>query len=229
MAVFHEYESRDAAAAALCGAVVERLRAGIAARGQASLVLSGGSSPVGLYEHLRRAQLDWTRVMIVPSDERWVALGHPDSNEGALRATLLQKAAARANLVGLYRDATTPGAALDDVTQVLHRVPRPFDAVVLGMGSDGHTASLFPDARNIADCLESRADCVVPELPDASVARISLSLRCLRDARALGLLFFGADKRRVYERAARPGPTTEFPVRGVMHQDDVPLDVYWSD
>lgn len=229
MAPFHEHDSRAQAAAALCDALVARLRQGLDARGAASLVLSGGSSPIGLFERLREVDLDWSRVTILPSDERWVPVDHADSNEGAMRATLLQGAAADAHFLGLYRDAATPVAALDAVARDLAGVPRPFDAVVLGMGEDGHTASLFPDARNIDACLAAEADCVVPERDAGETPRISLSLACLLDTRSLDLLFFGAGKRRVYEKASRPGPATEYPVRGVLQQQRVPLDVYWSD
>ncbi|WP_353108747.1 6-phosphogluconolactonase [Salinisphaera dokdonensis] len=230
MPALHEYPSRGTCAQALADALAERLREGIAKNGRATLVLSGGSSPIDLFERLALIELDWSRVTVLPSDERWVSSDHADSNEAALRQHLLYGPGNAARLFGLYRDAPTPGEALSDLNTALAELPRPFDAVVLGMGDDGHTASLFPDASNIEACLASDADCVVPDRPnDDGPARISLSLKRLLATRSLYLLFFGDDKRRVYDKACRPGPATEFPVRGVIQQDDVPVDVYWSD
>ena len=102
-------------------------------------------------------------------------------------------------------------------------------SVVLGMGEDGHTASLFPDAANIEACMTSEAECVVPDREDDGPARISLSLNRLLATRSLYLLFFGKAKRGVYDAACEAGPAIEYPVRGVLHQQHVPVAVYWSD
>ena len=111
--------------------------------GQATLVLSGGSSPIDLFERLALIELDWSRVTVLPSDERWVATDQPESNEAALREHLLYGPGNAARLFGLYRDKGTPDDATSQLDAELRQLPRPFDAVVLGMGEDGHTASLF--------------------------------------------------------------------------------------
>jgi 6-phosphogluconolactonase len=231
MPTLYEYADRGTCAQALADTLAERLREGIAKNDCATLVLSGGSSPIDLFERLALIELDWSRVTVLPTDERWVASDHADSNEAALRRHLLQGPGNAARLFGLYREGfATPGEARAELDVELASLPRPFDAVVLGMGEDGHTASLFPDAANIEACLASGDDCVVPDRQnDDGPGRISLSLKRLKRSRSLFLLFFGDAKRRVYERACRPGPATEFPVRGVIQQDDVPVDVYWSD
>ena len=230
MPELHEFTDRGRCADALADALAEKLREGIAANGRATLVLSGGSSPIDLFERLALIELDWSRVTVLPSDERWVAPDHADSNEAALRRHLLYGPGNAARLFGLYRQTATPAEARDELDADLSTLPRPFDAVVLGMGEDGHTASLFPDAANIEACLASDDACVVPDRPnDDGPARISLSLTRLKQSRALFLLFFGEAKRRVYEAACRPGMAREFPVRDVIQQNDVPVDVYWSD
>ena len=224
-----EFKDRDACADALAATLAEQLRAGIAENGRATLVLSGGSSPIGLFERLALIELDWSRVTVLPSDERWVAPDQPESNEAALREHLLYGPGNAARLFGLYRDKPTPIDAQAELDAELAQLPRLFDAVVLGMGEDGHTASLFPDAANIEACMTSNAECVVPEREGDGPARISLSLNRLLATRALHLLFFGDAKRRVYNMAGEPGPAIEYPVRGVIHQSHVPVDVYWSD
>lgn len=225
---FHVHNDRDATSFRLAAVVAEQLRQAITARGQASLVLSGGSSPLTFYAHLSRQPLDWQRVTIVPSDERWVSVSDARSNAGAIREYLLCNRAKRARLISLYmsnRHAAQGGPILD---RILATLARPFDVTVLGMGLDGHTASLFPQAADIATLLQADSRCVVPSLDDAEVGRISLSLSCLLDTRNIHFLFFGDDKRSVYERALTPGAVAECPVRGVLHQNDVPYDVYWA-
>ena len=229
MADLHAFGRREDAAAALAEAVLHRLATGLSARGAATLVVPGGTSPAALFACLRCADLDWSRVTVVPSDERWVPVTDPESNERLLRETLCIDAASDARLLGLYRDTPTPRAALDEVAAALDALPTVVDAVVLGMGADGHTASLFPDARNIAACLETSAPCVAPQRPPGETPRLSLSLARLRATKSLSLLCFGEDKRAAYTRAAEPGPSTQYPVRGVIHQSRVPLSVYWAD
>ena len=226
---FNTFSDRGACAQALADALAAQLREGIANNGRATLVLSGGSSPIDLFERLALIELDWSRVTVLPSDERWVAPDQPESNEAALREHLLYGPGNAARLFGLYRDKPAPTAAQSELDAELAQLPRPFDAVVLGMGEDGHTASLFPDAVNIEACMTSDAECVVPEREGDGPARISLSLNRLLATRSLYLLFFGAAKRRVYDAACEAGPAVEYPVRGVIHQGHVPVDVYWSD
>lgn len=229
MPTFNAFPDRGACAQALADELAARLRQGIADNGQATLVLSGGSSPIDLFERLALIELDWSRVTVLPSDERWVATDQPESNEAALREHLLYGPGNAARLFGLYRDKATPDDATSQLDAELRQLPRPFDAVVLGMGEDGHTASLFPDAANIEACMTSQAECVVPEREGDGPARISLSLNRLLATRSLYLLFFGDAKRGVYDAACEAGPAIEYPVRGVLHQQHVPVAVYWSD
>lgn len=222
------YDSRSEASAALAVEVAERLEAGIAARGRAALAVAGGSSPVELFERLSETALDWSSVSVVATDERWVASTDEQSNEGLFRRRLIRDQAAAANLVSLYQAGRTPTGSLSVVTRRLAEMPSTFDAVVLGMGTDGHTASLFPDATNIDAMLASPADCVVPVFDDDRIERISLGPTRLLATRALYLLFFGDDKRAVYERALDDGPSAELPVRAVLHQMRVAATAYWA-
>lgn len=226
MAELTEYSSRSEAARRLAGSIAARLRDAIAERGEASLVVCGGSSPTELFEYLAAERLAWSQVTVVPSDERWVPADDAQSNERLIRNTLLVGPAAEARFVGLYRDTQTPNEALDAVSAALADVPRPLDGVLLGMGGDGHTASLFPQAPDIQACLDSERPCVAPTVGPPT--RLSLSLAYLTDARCIDLLIFGDDKRAVLEQAERPGPIADLPVRGVLHQQRPTARVHWA-
>lgn len=227
MAELTQYPSRSEASRQLAASIAERLREAIADRGEASLVVCGGSSPKALFEHLSTEKLAWSRVTVVPSDERWVPVDDAQSNERLIRETLLVGAAAEARFVGLYRDTETPGEAVDAVGGALADVPRPLDVVLLGMGDDGHTASLFPHAPDIQACLDSQAPCVAPTV--GPPARLSLSLAYLTDAHSIDLLIFGEDKRRVFERAQGTGPVAELPVRGVLNLERPVAQAHWAE
>ncbi|AWN16665.1 6-phosphogluconolactonase [Salinisphaera sp. LB1] len=227
MAELTQYSSRTEAARELSASIAERLREAIAERGEASLVVCGGSSPRELFEFLSAEKLAWSRVTIVPSDERWMPVDDQQSNERLVRQTLLVGPAAEARFVGLYRPTDTPGEALDAVAAALTDVPRPLDVVLLGMGDDGHTASLFPHAPDIQSCLDSTAPCVAPSV--GPPARLSLSLAYLTDARSIDLLIFGDEKRHVFERAQAAGPMAELPVRGVLHLERPVAQAHWAE
>jgi len=190
--------------------------------------LSGGTSPRGLFRTLRLLPVPWYLVTIVPSDERWVPLEDDESNEGMMRRELLSGEPGFARFVSLYRHGRSATDALPALHASLADVPRPFDSVVVGMGDDGHTASLYPDCPDIGRALHSDAECVVQQVPGACHPRVSLTVRSLLDAREVNLLFFGARKRAVYKESLRPGPVEEYPVRALVQQTQVPVNVYWA-
>lgn len=226
MAELHEYQSRSTAARVLALSIAERLRAALAERGEASLVICGGRSPVELFHALAAEKLAWEQVTVVPSDERWVERDHPDSNEAMIRRELLTGPASRARLVGLYRDTDSPEQAIENVTEALQDVPKPLDVVLLGMGEDGHTASLFPHDPDIAAKVGVTAPCLAAEV--GPPRRLSLSLAYLCDARSIDILIFGDDKRRVFQTAERDGPVAEYPVRGVLRNVAPIAQAHWA-
>jgi 6-phosphogluconolactonase len=210
--------------------VAASLSAAITARGLASLVVSGGRSPTQFFEALRTQPLDWSRVCIAMVDERWVDLGDPNSNEQLVRQYLLKDAAAAARFLGLKNAAPTPDLGAVSAWETFARVPRPFDAVVLGMGDDGHTASLFPKSPNLANALNpaASAGCIGMWAPTAPQARLSLNLSALLDARRIFILINGDSKWRVYVAASAPGAIEDMPVRAVLRQRRTPVDVVWA-
>jgi 6-phosphogluconolactonase len=228
----HEHRFPDALALAhaLSGEIKVDLEEAIAVRGAASLVVSGGRTPSKLFTQLRDEKLDWSKVWVTLADERWVDTSSDASNERLVRETLLTGGAAAAHFVGMKNPAPTPEQGADWATRALTRVPRPFDVVLLGMGEDGHTASLFPGSLALARALDrtAAAGCVAINALTAPHARISLNLSALLDARRVVLHIEGDSKWQVYQRARMPGAVAELPVRAVLQQKEVPVDVYWA-
>jgi 6-phosphogluconolactonase len=226
----HRFPDRQALAAALSGELKVDLEEAIAARGAASLVVSGGKTPARLFAQLRAERLDWARTWISLADERWVETSTDASNERFVREHLLVGAAAAAHFVGLKNPAPTPEAGADWATRALTRVPHPFDVVVLGMGEDGHTASLFPASLALAKALDPAAapGCVAVNALAAPHARVSLNLAALLDSRRIVLHIEGDAKWAVYQRARAPGTAAELPVRAILQQKEVPVDVFWA-
>jgi 6-phosphogluconolactonase len=225
-----KFTDGDALARNLSDQLAANLRIAIAARGLASLVVSGGKSPIKLFELLRAENLDWSRVCVALVDERWVEPTDPESNEKLVRDYLLKEAAAAARFIGLKNGAPTPDLGAVSAWETFARVPRPFDAVVLGMGDDGHTASLFPRSPNLSSALNPAAvaGCVGMWSPVAPHPRLSLNLSALLDSRRIALLLTGAQKWKVYCAASGDGPAEEMPIRAVLRQRHTPVEVMWA-
>jgi 6-phosphogluconolactonase len=208
--------ARDVAAA-----LARRLQAGDCA----GLVLSGGRTPAAFLRALGAHALDWRSVRITLADERCVAADSPASNLRLLRESFAgtQAAAASLPLVEMTADAAT-----QQWRDWLSQVPRPFAAAVLGMGEDGHFASLFPHAPGLEAALDPfGAPTVVPGLaPVEPHARLSLTLAALLDTDLLALHVTGAAKRATLERAREPGSELELPVRALLRQNRTALEVY---
>ncbi len=220
------FDQRERLAVALADDIARHLRDALAGRGAATLVVSGGSSPLATFQALAARELDWSSVTILPSDERWVAETDPASNAGMIRRELLRGKAAKATFVSLYDDGLGEDEAALAISKRVDALRRPFDYVLLGMGEDGHTASLFPDDPGIAGALASRSSCVIARPPSQPLARISLAPQALLDSRHIGLLFCGQKKADVFAAASAAGELAEYPVRTVMRQELVPLTTY---
>jgi len=214
--------------AALAQHVARRLKADLAQQDQAGLVVSGGKSPVPFFQALSGQPLDWNRVTVTLADERWVPPDHADSNEALVRTHLLKGRAAAARLVSLWTGDATPEAAIPAVSAALESLPSPLSEVILGMGEDGHIASLFPGATELTEGLQTKAPVLAVHPPVAPHARLSLSLHALLQSRDIVLMISGADKRAILERALGEGPVEELPVRAILRQTAVPVSVFWA-
>lgn len=225
-------ESRHAGseglAEALARSVGDDLRAAIAQRGQAKLALSGGSTPLRFLRALSREQLDWSRVLVLPVDERWVPPVHKRSNERLLRDALLQNAAAPARLLSLFRPVATPERALQSVMTQVTLQALPLDAIVLGMGEDGHIASLFPDLvrRDVGLQPAGRAPVLAIRTAAAPEARMTLTLSAIFTAPALYVHIEGDAKRRVFDGAVEDA-RSRLPIRALLAQAPRPPRLFW--
>ena len=210
----------------LASAIVARLAAGIAARGHAFLVVSGGSTPRGLFTCLAKSELAWEQVTVLLADERWVPPDHEDCNERMVRECLLTGTASKAellSLVGSYPDITT------NLTRVREQLANigTFDVVILGMGLDGHTASLFPDAPELAEGLATTEDALMTSPGAAPHARITLSYRRLRDTGFGVLHIVGQAKHSVLDDALGQRDSMTHPVLGFVSGEN-PFEVYYA-
>ncbi|MDD3619903.1 MAG: 6-phosphogluconolactonase [Desulfobulbaceae bacterium] len=217
-------------AGALAAAVAERLRNALAAENTVSLVVSGGTTPKPFFRRLSEYDLSWNRVLITLADERWVDAADGASNEFLVRSQLLRGRARAATFVPLKNSAPTARQGEDECHLALSLLPRPFAAVILGMGGDGHTASLFPGAAGLAEALDMHSDrnCAAVSPAHAPHERLTLTLPLLLDAGLIILHVTGAAKRRVLAEALEGGPAMRMPVRAVLDQDKTPVHIYWA-
>lgn len=215
---------------ALCAAVHSSLTTALAARGRASLIVSGGKTPLALFERLAATRLEWSSVHIALADERWVPLEDPGSNERFVREHLLQGPASAAHFVPMKNAAPSAVLGAEDAWRAYAQLARPFDCVLLGLGDDGHTASLFPANSNLAAALDSSSapGCVAMRAPVAPNERLSLNLAALIDARDVLIVSTGETKWQVYQSALQAGSPLNMPIRAVLRQQRSPVSVYWS-
>ncbi len=214
--------------------IAERLDAAIAERGFAVLSVSGGKSPIALFEALRRQPIDWSKVRVTLVDERCVPGTHPDSNALLVRTHLLQENASAASFVPMVEQAAEARPAPAVLAQAASRALQAAgtaDVLVLGMGADGHTASLFPDALNLAEALDlnNPQACMAIELAtppaNAPFQRLTQPLAQLLRARHIVLPLSGADKLATL-RLAWQGVSPTYPISCVLHQTQTPVALW---
>lgn len=226
---WHEFADVDAWRAAAAGAIAFWLRDALTEFGEATLLLSGGRTPEPVYRALSAFELDWHKVRIGLVDERWVPPTDDASNGRLLRLALLHERAAMADFHALARHDGDRAKAVEEASQWL---PLDVDVAVLGMGDDGHTASLFPGMAGLDAALASSEPYLAVDadgIPGAQgwSERITLTPAGLARARVRLLLIRGVGKRALLERALRDGDVRRWPVLTAVDAGVVPLMVYW--
>ena len=224
------FSDGDDLARACAAQMADLLDRAIRQRGVATLVLAGGSTPAPMFRELAKADLDWSRVIILQVDERFVPPDSPRSNARLIRETLLTGPAAAARFVPLWHPAADLAAAAEAAEAVLATLPRPWDVVFLGMGEDGHFASLFPGSPQLAEGLSPDTDrlclAVEPHDPAPTEPRLSLTLNALLDTRHSLLMIRGQKKRTVLD-AALAG-NADLPIHALLSHTRVPLSILWA-
>lgn len=225
-------------AAQLAADIAAQLTASIQATGLARIAVSGGSTPKPMFEALSEHDVDWSKVIITLVDERVVDESHELSNAAFLKKHLLDKLGIAPKFLPLF----VPGADFAATSAEILTNYRAltgnesdafpgFDVVVLGMGGDGHTASFFPDAANIADLVDPNSPHALLgcESPSTQVARITWSLPVLLNTQSLILHITGAGKKAVFDAAKSNDNALELPIRAAIFQQTVPLNVYFAE
>jgi len=223
--IFDSRAAASAAAAETIRGLIERRQDG---NGRASLVVSGGTTPAQCFDELASFDIAWRDVDVVLSDERWVPASSPDSNENLVRSRLLTGHAAEATLLSVYSGESTPAERVEELNLELRSLPFPFACALLGMGADGHFASLFPDADNLEEGLDidNQSLFLAVDTEASPHPRISLTLSALSRSDEVVLLVFGEAKRDVLEQAKQAD--CELPVASLLRQKRAPVNIYWA-
>ncbi|QFU77412.1 6-phosphogluconolactonase [Halioglobus maricola] len=226
MSNWQRFASRPELDAALATHIANTLKSDIETRGRASLAVSGGSTPKAMFAALAQIELAWEQVFITLVDERWVAPEHDDSNERLVRENLLQGPAAKARFAGLKASPADANEGLAEVTARLGKFPLPFSCVVLGMGGDGHTASWFPQANNLAELLDPAGTAILGSCDPVTAPhqRITLTLPVVLAANEIVLHITGDEKATVLAEAAEQ----HYPIAAVSEQSTNPVSIWWA-
>ncbi|HSM96414.1 MAG TPA: 6-phosphogluconolactonase [Rhizomicrobium sp.] len=229
---FRQFPNAQVMFSTLADEIIARLKEAVASRGVASLVVSGGTTPEALFADLSARDAPWDKICITLSDERWIAPGEDGRNEKMVRAKLLRGKAASARFVALKTEETKPEDAQAAVEARISEMPRPFDVVLVGMGDDGHVASLYPGAPELKAALDTNSPALVHAVHAQNSAatgdRMTLTLRAILDSRWIVILIKGGEKMKTYELARSGRSVSQMPVRALFAQSAVPVETFWS-
>lgn len=223
--------SREELEKDLADSISETLRAEIEANGSATLLVSGGSTPKGLFLELSKRELDWSRVSVLPVDERFLDDAHADQNGNLIKQNLLINKAAQAQFIPLVLDSEDEGRNLELARHSIQELNQPYTVVILGMGADGHTASLFPDCPELESGMDLGSnDILLSTHPSiAPYARISFSRAAILSSKRLILHLYGQEKKDILQAAQEGLDWKQYPIAGFIQSDDPKLELYWTE
>jgi len=226
----HEFADREALAQALSYSIATALSDAIKLRGRALLAVSGGSTPRELFKALSAEEIDWSKVTVTLVDERFVPPSHERSNHRLVAACLLQNAASSAHFIPLYNNAETPTEAAKEAARQLEQAGDAIDVAVLGMGSDGHTASWFPGNEGLPELTSPTQEKWVMAAEGTGVPepRLTMTLPRIAGARLLVLHIEGADKKETLDQALTGEAVEEMPIRAIFNSDAPSVQLYWA-
>lgn len=225
---FHNFETKVELVEKLSQNIAQNLQDSIERKGDATLIVSGGSTPKPLFEKLRKMKLNWDKVTVGLCDERWVSFEHKDSNEQFVKTYLLQDEASKAKFVGMYIDGKSAEESETECSFLVEKNLKPFDVLILGMGGDAHTASLFPNNPKLELGFETQELCIAIDPQTAPHIRMSLTRSAILSAKHLYLHFEGESKLEVYEKALSGDDMNIMPIRAILNQDKKDVEVYYA-
>lgn len=192
------------------------------------MIVSGGNTPKPLFEKLSQIEIEWEKVTVGLCDERWLEPWEDDSNEKLVKSCLLQNKASKAGFVGMYMQYSRAEEAEEACSQRIREQLFPFDVVLLGMGNDGHTASLFPQNKRLDEAfdLNNKALCIAIAPQSTPHMRMSLTLGAILSAEHLYLHFEGAQKLELYYEAIEENDRHKMPICAVLNQEINDVEVY---
>ncbi len=231
----HFFETKEQLYQQTTAFCAEILAKGVQQNGHASFIVPGGTTPAPIFELLSKTTLDWKKITVAPSDERWLEVQHDKSNEYLIKQKLLQNNARHAQFVGMKSAHDTALQAQQTCSRQYGKIVQPYDIVMLGMGPDGHFASLFPNADPIIKALdpENTQNCIAMDATDCAVAgeftqRMSMTLAAFLKSKHIILLFTGEQKLAIYKSAKQLNDQSILPVCALIHQNQVPVELFWA-
>jgi len=224
---FYSTNNSESLASDLCQSIGEILTEAIKKRGRASIAVSGGITPIQLFNELSLLNIDWAKIDLTLADDRWVDPKNADSNELLVRTHLIKNKAANVNFIPLKNDSKTAAEGQKNSEEILRNITLPFDVVVLGMGTDGHTASLFPCSDELSDAMDlNNPNKLISTSPKtASYERISLTAKVIIDSKNTFLHLNGSSKLHTLESAMEYKDSSKMPIYAFLENG---LSIYWS-
>ncbi|PCJ50025.1 MAG: 6-phosphogluconolactonase [Gammaproteobacteria bacterium] len=227
--------NRDELYQAVTARVAVLLKDAVDNNAKAGFIVPGGTTPAPIFERLSTLPLAWDKISVSASDERWIDVDSESSNEYLIKHSLLINKAEAATYVGLKNDADTATAGQKKTERNLKNLALPATVTLLGMGPDGHVASLFPGCPQIDDALDlnQKKTCIAIDARGCTVAgeyteRMSLTLSALINSDLIILLITGQEKLDVINQAIREKMNSSLPVAKILSQGKTPVEVYWA-
>lgn len=226
----NEFSQREELDIALANKVADILANAVALKGRASIAVSGGSTPKGFFKALSQKDLQWSDITVTLADERWVGIESDASNTRLVHENLLQHKAVNAKFFHLKQGAELTEETLDDLNLAASTSLLPLDVLILGMGEDGHTASLFPCSDEIDQALSLTANPLLKVVPkSAPHDRITFSFAHLKSSKNVFLHISGVSKQTVLNQAIKESNIREMPIRAFLNDPEINTNVYWAE
>ena len=230
MITLNEYRNIEDSIDQLLPTLTEQVLKTVDEKQHCVLALAGGNTPKPLYKALSNQDLPWANIMVTLTDERWVDTQHKDSNENMIKQTLLTSAGSRSNFIPLKNNSETAAKGVGQINNQLEGAAPKLDVVILGMGEDGHFASIFPEVDNLEELLDPKTDkkCLAVS-PQGKEQRISLSYSYILSADIIFLLISGDKKKAIVDEVINGSKVAmQYPISALLTQNKCPVQVFWN-